>query len=120
MNETTKNYLTSQFAKLHNENLQIKIFSFCEEKEDKKETNFLTITERQKAEILNLLLKDESFRSKALEIKELANQMFLEYLNNYISREFMAEHLGLSDKALNLILELGKLEIKEFENPKDK
>lgn len=51
-----KLYLEQQSSKLHNENLKIKIFSFCKKTQDKKETNFLTITQKQKDQILKILL----------------------------------------------------------------
>jgi hypothetical protein len=60
-----------------------------------------------KLEIKEISIK-ESARNSILITLENAAAVYLDFFNNYLSKEKFAEHTGIDPKLCDLILEIGK------------
>ena len=61
--------------------------------------------------------------NKIKQISEIANELYLDRVNNFLTLPVFAEHYGISDEVAKIILDLGRLKQEQpaqFDFPKDK
>jgi hypothetical protein len=119
-NKQTIKFINYEFAKINDcAELKIKIIGHKESENQRKETFHIAIDKKELNEIQTILLKTD-YRAKLLLLKSLANEIYLDQLNDYLTIEKQAEHLGTTKEVLQEVFTIANHEIADFIYPTDK